>query len=135
MRFSDVSTNHIFVLNCIFGNPRGGQRGIRDVCLAPRGPPRSLRVSWGALLQLPRGLSEKLIRPLSWLGGSRIDKSMSGLSIFMNRANISNFMSRSERFLEAPEGVLGACSAAKEARKEVPGARSGAKAGPKECQK
>ena len=59
-----------FSLNCIFAIPRGGQRGLRDVCLAPKRPPRSLRIFWGAPLQLPRGPSEKLIRPMgAFLGG------------------------------------------------------------------
>ena len=49
---------------------RGGQRGLRDVCLAPKRPPRSLSIFWGAPLQLLRGPSEKLIRPMgAFLGG------------------------------------------------------------------
>ena len=32
--------------------------------MAPKRPPRSLRIFWGAPLQLPRGPSEKLIRPM-----------------------------------------------------------------------
>ena len=48
---------------------------------------------------------------------------------------MNNSIFRSEQFLEGPEGVPGACSAARAAPEEVPGARSGAKAAPKGCQK
>ena len=48
---------------------------------------------------------------------------------------MNNFIFRSERFLEGPEGAPGACSAAKAAPGEVPGAQSGAKVEPKGRQK
>ena len=44
---------------------------------------------------------------------------------------MNNFIFRFERFQEGPEGVPGACSAAKVAPEEVPGAVSGSKAEPK----
>ena len=55
--------------------------------------------------------------------------------LIVKPGNINIFIFRSERFLEGPEGVPGACSAAKAAPEEVPGARSGAKAEPKGGQK
>ena len=62
-----------FSVNCIFVIPGGGQRGLRDECLAPKRPPRSLRIFWGAPLQPPRGPSKQLVQPMGGLfGGSWI---------------------------------------------------------------